>query len=50
MPSIGLNPSWKFALNQAVSQKLNFGMDIIFTFGLYASIYPNKNLFVFGSI
>jgi len=39
MPSGGLDPSWVFALNQAVAQGFTFGDDIIFTFGPYASIY-----------
>jgi hypothetical protein len=39
MPSAGLDPSWIFAMNQAVSQGLAFGKDIVFTFGPYASLY-----------
>jgi len=41
MPDMGLDPSWRYAINQAVAQKLVFGKDIIFTFGPYASIYTN---------
>jgi len=56
MPSIGLDPSWKLGVNQVVSQKLNFGTDITFTFGPYASVYtgmyhPSTNeLMMLGSI
>ena len=39
MPVPGLDTSWMFAMNQAVSQRLVFGRDIVFTFGPYASIY-----------
>lgn len=39
MPSLDLDSSWVYGLNQAVAQKLIFGKDIIFTFGPYASIY-----------
>ncbi|MDX1284605.1 MAG: hypothetical protein R3182_06325, partial [Draconibacterium sp.] len=39
MPNIGLDPSWQYAINQAVAQQMAFGEDIIFTFGPYASIY-----------
>lgn len=38
MPSLGLDQSWVFAMNQAVSQGLAFGEDIIFTFGPYAFV------------
>lgn len=38
MPSAGLDQSWVFAMNQAMSQGFSFGEDIIFTFGPYASI------------
>jgi len=39
MPELGLDPSWRYAINEAVAQKLVFGRDLIFTFGPYASIY-----------
>lgn len=39
MPTYGLDASWVFAMNQAVSQGLRIGTDVIFTFGPYASIY-----------
>ena len=39
MPSAGLDSSWTFGMNQAMSQGLSIGNDVIFTFGPYASIY-----------
>lgn len=39
MPAVGLDPSWVLGMNQAVSQGLRIGKDVIFTFGPYASIY-----------
>ncbi len=39
MPSEGLDPSWTLGMNQAYSQGLVFGRDIVFTFGPYSSIY-----------
>jgi hypothetical protein len=39
MPASGLDLSWMMAMNQAVAQHLEFGRDVIFTFGPYASIY-----------
>jgi len=39
MPRPGLDPSWKFAMNEAVARHLDIGKDIMFTFGPYASIY-----------
>lgn len=39
MPVGGLDPSWVLGMNQAVSQGLRIGNDLIFTFGPYASIY-----------
>ena len=38
MPGAGADASWQFGMNQAVSQGLSFGKDIIFTYGPYASI------------
>jgi hypothetical protein len=38
-PGEGLDPSWAFALSQAIAQGLTFGRDIIFTFGPYGFIY-----------
>ena len=39
MPTVGLDPSWAFALNEAVAQGLSFGKQVVFTLGPYASIY-----------
>lgn len=39
MPGEGLDPSWKFGMNQAVEKGLKFGKELIFTFGPYASIH-----------
>jgi hypothetical protein len=56
MPSAGLDPSWKFAMNQGVARELVFGKDIVFTFGPYSSIYTELydpatgKLMVFGSL
>jgi|APSaa5957512622_1039677.scaffolds.fasta_scaffold11420_1 hypothetical protein len=56
MPSPGLDPSWILDMNQAVSQGLNFGEDIIFTYGPYASIISKMyhpatdQMMLFGSL
>lgn len=42
MPGFGLDPSWVFGMNWAVSQGLRIGTDVIFTFGPYASIYTRS--------
>jgi hypothetical protein len=42
MPSAGLDPSWRFAMNEAVHLGLRFGTDIMFTFGPYAAIYTRE--------
>jgi hypothetical protein len=39
MPRQGLDPSWKFAMNEAVAQHLDIGRDIMFNFGPYSYIY-----------
>jgi len=39
MPTAGLDPSWRYAINQAVAQRLAFGSDVVFTFGPYGSVY-----------
>src|SRR5262249_2809432 len=36
---IGVDSSWRFAVNEAVAQKLVFGKDIVFTYGPYASVF-----------
>jgi hypothetical protein len=56
MPRSGLDLSWAFGLNQAVSQHFVFGKDIVFTFGPYASIYTRvfhpatDHLMIWGSL
>ena len=56
MPSSGIDPSWIFAINHAISQGLEFGKDIIFTFGPYGSIYTKTYhpatdfIMLFGSL
>ncbi|HEY2347293.1 MAG TPA: hypothetical protein VGH80_15695 [Xanthomonadaceae bacterium] len=39
MPGAGLDPSWRYAINQAVAQRLAFGSDLVFTFGPYGAVY-----------
>lgn len=39
MPAVGLDPSWKYALNEAVARGSVFGRDVIFPFGPLASVY-----------
>lgn len=39
MPKEGLDPSWAFGLNQAISQGLLFGRDVIFTYGPFVFLY-----------
>lgn len=41
-PNHGLDPSWRYGLNEAISKGLLFGRDIIFTFGPYASVYTGE--------
>lgn len=38
MPTRGIDPSYGFAMNQAVARHLSFGREIVFTYGPYASI------------
>lgn len=38
-PGSGLDPSWRYAMGQAKALGLEFGRDLIFTFGPYASVY-----------
>jgi hypothetical protein len=33
MPSVGLDPSWRLAINRATADGLQFGRDIVFTYG-----------------
>ncbi|WP_449101562.1 hypothetical protein [Pseudomonas veronii] len=39
MPAASLDPSWVLGMNQAVSQNLGVGTDLVFTFGPYSSVY-----------
>jgi len=41
-PSAGLDPSWRYALNVALSQGAVFGRDVVFTFGPLASVYTQN--------
>lgn len=56
MPSVGIDESWIFGLNQAVAQNLRFGKDIAFTFGPFASVYTRAygpatdEMMIYGSI
>jgi hypothetical protein len=38
MPGKGLDASWEFAMNEAVARQLNFGKQVMFTYGPYAAI------------
>ena len=42
MPSVGLDPSWAFAMNQALVQRLSFGDQLSFSFGPWASLYSQS--------
>jgi len=56
MPVGGLDPSWAYGMNQAMTQHLSIGQDIKFTFGPYASIYTKgfspatDGLMIWGSL
>ncbi|MET3118489.1 hypothetical protein AAKU64_002722 [Undibacterium sp. GrIS 1.8] len=39
MPEEGLDPSWRFGMNEASRIGLAFGREVVFTFGPYAAIY-----------
>ncbi|HXI91795.1 MAG TPA: hypothetical protein VNO24_17415 [Blastocatellia bacterium] len=39
MPNSGLDPSWRYALNEALAHGYVFGRDLIFTFGPLGSVY-----------
>jgi hypothetical protein len=41
MPGVGLDSSWAYALNEAVSRGYVFGRDLIYTFGPYVSVYTH---------
>ena len=55
-PEAGLDPSWRYALNEAVARHLVFGRDFIFTFGPLASVYTTMYhpatdwMMLFGSV
>jgi hypothetical protein len=38
MPASGLDPSWAYAVNEAVARHLIFGRDVIFTYGPLGSV------------
>ena len=44
MPALGLDPSWRFAINEATARAggLVFGSQIVFTLGPYASLYTGE--------
>ncbi|CAG9213081.1 conserved membrane hypothetical protein [Paraburkholderia sabiae] len=39
MPESGLDPSWRYALNEALERGYVFGKDLIFTFGPLGSVF-----------
>jgi hypothetical protein len=39
MPTSGLDPSWAYAINEAVAARLAFGREVIFSFGPYGAIW-----------
>lgn len=42
LPSLGLDASWRYGLEQALSQGLVPGRDLMFTFGPYSSVYTRS--------
>jgi len=42
MPTMGLDPSWQFGMNYAISHGLSFGHDVVFTFGPFAPVYTGQ--------
>ena len=42
MPTLGLDPSWRFGINQAAAKGLIFGREVVFTYGPYASIFTRN--------
>jgi hypothetical protein len=56
LPGNGLDNSWRWGMNEAVAQKMEFGREILFTFGPYASIYTRvyhpgtDDLMLYGSL
>jgi len=41
MPAFDLDAAWAYAMNEAVAQGKRIGIDVIFTFGPYASVYTH---------
>jgi hypothetical protein len=41
MPINGLDPSWQFAMEEAVARHMAIGTDLAFTFGPYASVFTH---------
>lgn len=39
MPEAGLDPGWMLGLNHAIAMRLDFGSDLVFSFGPYAFLY-----------
>ena len=56
MPKAGLDTSWAYATNEAVAHGIDFGKELIFTFGPYSSIYSRSyhpatdHLMIYGSL
>ncbi len=42
MPGHGLDPSWRFAMNEIVGLGLAFGKEVSFTFGPFSAIYTKE--------
>lgn len=42
MPFVGVDGSWRYAINVAAAEHLRFGRDIVFTFGPLASVYTHE--------
>ncbi|WP_457110200.1 hypothetical protein [Marmoricola sp. URHA0025 HA25] len=54
MPELGLDASWKIAINRATAEGLQFGHDIVFTYGPLAGVVsgvyePGIRTLVFGA-
>jgi len=42
MPGHGLDPSWRFAMNEIVGLGLAFGREVSFTFGPFSAVYTKE--------
>lgn len=42
MPTSGLDPSWRMAMNRAVAEGMDIGRDLAFSVGPYASVYSGE--------